>query len=141
MSIEQTASFHIAMALRAHRNLMALQLAALDPPLYVGQELILGQLWKEQGVTQSCLAERVGIDASTMTKALQRLERYGLIERRPDAQDTRASRVFLTAQGQALEPVIAAVWAAVEAQTVAGFTPDEADQLNYYLERIARNLT
>jgi DNA-binding MarR family transcriptional regulator len=139
-AIEQTASFRIAMALRAHRNRMALQLASLDPPLYVGQELILGALLHEEGVTQRCLAERVGIDASTMTKALQRMERHGLLERRPDPDDTRASQVFLSAAGRALAPELATVWATLEAQTVAGFTADEVAQLNQYLERIAHNL-
>jgi hypothetical protein len=78
-SIEETVSFRIVLACRAHRNVMAQQLDTLS--LYVGQELILGQLWKEEGLTQSCLAERVGIDVSRMTKALQRLERYGLVTR------------------------------------------------------------
>jgi MarR family transcriptional regulator, organic hydroperoxide resistance regulator len=137
--IEETVGFHIALPCRAHRNLIAQQLATFG--LYVGQELILVQLWKEEGLTQTVLAERVGIDVSTMTKALQRLERYGLVTRQLDSNDTRIWRVFLTDQGRTLQPQITAAWDQVEQHALAGFTPDESAMLSQLLQRIERNLT
>jgi DNA-binding MarR family transcriptional regulator len=136
--IEATVGFRIAMVCRAHRNRVAARLAEFG--LYLGQEMILMQLWKEDGMTQTCLSGRVGIDISTMTKALQRMERYGLIERRPDCADHRASHVFLTEQGRTLEREITTLWQQVEECTFANFTAAERIQLAHLLKRIPLNL-
>jgi DNA-binding MarR family transcriptional regulator len=127
------------MICRAHRNRVAARLAEFG--LYLGQEMILMHLWKEDGITQSCLSGRVGVDISTMTKALQRMERYGQIERRPDCEDHRATCVFLTEQGRTLEAEITVLWHQVEECTFANFTADERIQLTHLLERIPHHFT
>ena len=43
-----------------------------------------------------------------MTKTLRRMERDGLVERRPDADDGRAVRIYLTPRARALEPELMA---------------------------------
>ena len=48
------------------------------------------------------LAERVGIDETTATRLVDRLEELGLVERRSVAGDRRATVVALTASGRAL---------------------------------------
>ncbi len=98
------------------------------------------QLWFEEGLTQSSLAERVGVDVSTMTKALQRLERYGLVRRCQDAEDSRVSRVFLTDQGRDLESTITTEFAEIEERTLAGLTADERALLSRLLERMKKTL-
>lgn len=137
-SIEETVGFHLTLVSRARRNLIA---AEIEPfGLYVGQDLIMVQLWNEEGLTQSHLAERVGIDVSTMTKALQRLERYGLVRRCHDTEDTRVIRVHLTEQGRALEPVVTEKWLQAEQRTFAGFSDDEYALMCNFLERIEKNI-
>ncbi len=137
-SIQETAGFHLALVCRSRRNLIA---TAVEPfGLYVGQDLIMVQLWNEEGLTQSHLAERVGIEVSTMTKALQRLERYGFVERRQDTQDTRVWRVFLTEQGRSLCPIVTEKWNQAEQRTFADFTADEQVLLISFLQRIEKNL-
>ena len=137
-SIQETAGFHLALVCRARRNLIASEVEPFG--LYVGQDLIMVQLWAEEGLTQSHLAERVGIDVSTMTKALQRLERSGLVERHQDDRDTRVWRVFLTEQGRTLHPIITEGWNQAEQQTFAGFTTDEYTLFCHFLQRIEENL-
>ncbi len=137
-SIEETIGYRIALLCRAHRNYGAAMLEPLG--IYIGQELILAQLWLEEGLNQSVLASRVGVEVSTMTKTLQRLERYGLVERRQDTIDTRVWHVFLTEQGRALQPVLNAEWEKIEQHTLAGFTDDERALLCTFLERIQQNL-
>jgi len=137
--IQETVGYRLALACRAHRNDAAASFAALG--LYVGQDLILVQLWAEEGLTQSRLAERVGIDVSTMTKALQRLERYGLVERCQDTQDTRVSRVHLTEEGRALQPAVTEVLNRVELRAFAGFSDSERASITAMLCRVADNLS
>jgi DNA-binding MarR family transcriptional regulator len=50
----------------------------------------------------SDLADYVGVDRSSMSGLIDRAERRGLLQRRPDDQDGRASRVSLTASGRTL---------------------------------------
>lgn len=137
LPIDKTLNYTIALFCRSHRNYVAPGLAKAG--LHLGQEFILVQLWKEEGVTQSCLAERVGVDVSTMTKTLQRLQAYGLIERKPDCEDTRAMRVFLTEKGRALEPELTAIWNEIEDQTLAGFSVGERALFVEFLERVKKN--
>jgi len=126
------------LACRAHRNDAAASFAALG--LYVGQDLILVQLWAEEGLTQSQLTVRVGIDVSTMTKALQRLERYGPVERCKETQGMRVSRVHLTKEGRALQPAVTEVQDQVELRAFAGFSDSERASITAMLCRVADNL-
>lgn len=52
------------------------------------------------GITQKALAALVGIDGSSLVRLLDILSRQGLLERRVDAVDGRARRIYLTAQGK-----------------------------------------
>ena len=58
------------------------------------------------GVTQKELAERVGLDGSSLVRLLDILEGKGWVERRADAADRRSKRIFLTAEGnQAVDQI------------------------------------
>ena len=52
------------------------------------------------GVTQKELAALVGIDGSSLVRLLDILCRQDLVERRVDATDGRARRIYLTVAGQ-----------------------------------------
>ncbi|MBT9385978.1 MarR family transcriptional regulator [Pseudooceanicola sp. CBS1P-1] len=51
-------------------------------------------------VSQAELAERVGLDASSLVRLLDLLEKRALIERRVDPADRRARRILLTDLGR-----------------------------------------
>ena len=62
---------------------------------------ILYALHAEKGSLRvTDLAERLGIDAPAVTRKAQRLERLGLVSRARYAEDARASRLRLSAEGQ-----------------------------------------
>ena len=72
---------------------------------------------------------------------LQRMERAGLIERRPDPEDARVSLVYLTERGRALEQPVLEVWKQLEAQTVAGLSATEQALLRRLLMQVSANLS
>ena len=80
-----------------------------------GQFPVLMCLWKQDGLTQRELYQRVHIEQATMSNTLGRMERDGLIRRKPDPDDRRASRVLLTAKGRKLEAKIADATKTVDA--------------------------
>jgi DNA-binding MarR family transcriptional regulator len=55
------------------------------------------------------LADLLGVDAPTVTRKIQQLEREELVSRRPDPDDGRATRILLTRAGRrAIEKVLEA---------------------------------
>lgn len=83
----------------------------------------------------------MGVEPPTATKMLQRMEHAGLIERRPDPEDARVSRVYLTEQGRALEQPVLEVLKHLEAQTVAGLSAMEQALLRRLLMQVSANLS
>jgi DNA-binding MarR family transcriptional regulator len=69
---------------------------------------VLVPLYEEDGLRMGELAHRARLSKQTMTQLIRRLERDGLVERRPDPNDARASLIFLTARSREFEPVVAA---------------------------------
>jgi DNA-binding MarR family transcriptional regulator len=86
------------------------------------------------------LAERLHVRPATITNALKRMERAGFVARRPDEQDQRVSRVYLTDAGRSIRDAVEAVWCDLEEQAFAGFTPEEHALLGEFLLRIQQNL-
>ena len=72
---------------------------------------VLIPLFEEDGLRMGEIARRARLSKQTMTMLVRRLERDGLVERRPDPVDARASRIFLTARSRRFEPVAAATLA------------------------------
>ena len=66
------------------------------------QFMTLLELWAEDGLTQAQLVERLDVEQATMANTLKRMERDGLIDRRPHPQDGRAQQNWLTARAKEL---------------------------------------
>ena len=96
-------------------------------------------LWEAGAVRQADLIDTLGVDPSTMTKMLQRLQRTGNVTRTTDPADRRAVLVEATDTSRALRPEIKAVWKALEQRTVAGLDPAERAELQRLLEKVAAN--
>lgn len=55
-----------------------------------------------KGARQGDLARAIGITEASLVRTVQQLERTGLVERQADADDRRANRLHLTAEGRTL---------------------------------------
>jgi DNA-binding MarR family transcriptional regulator len=65
-------------------------------------------LFEEDGLRMGELARRSRLSKQAMTELVRRLERNGLVERRADPSDGRASLILLTDRSRAFEPVAVA---------------------------------
>ena len=54
------------------------------------------------GISMSGLAHKLGLDNSTLTRNIQKLDKLGLVLRKQDAFDKRVFRVSLTKKGQVI---------------------------------------
>jgi len=68
-----------------------------------GQFMVLLELWREDGLTQRDLVERLDVEQATLANTLARMERDGLVRRSPHPGDGRARIVRLTPRARQLE--------------------------------------
>ena len=69
--------------------------------LTLSQTLILLSI-SFDGITISDLSEKLGIDISTMTRNIQRIEKKNLVKRLPNPDDKRSIKLFLSQRGVTL---------------------------------------
>jgi len=98
---------------------------------------VLLPLFEEDGLRLGELARRARLSKQTMTELVRRLERDGLVERRPDATDGRASIVSLTSSARDFEPVAAAVLAELDRLVRELLGDESVDELKHALRALA----
>jgi MarR family transcriptional regulator, organic hydroperoxide resistance regulator len=108
--------------------------------LHVGQEMVLVELWQDEGLRGGDLADRLGVEPPTITKMLRRLESCGLVERKANAEDARSLRVYLTGRGRALEEPVSRCWERAEQTVLAGMNASDRQTFRKLLDRVKCNL-
>jgi len=73
-----------------------------DGDLTPRQLAVLMTVAGNEGLSQTGLVERTGIDRSTLADIVRRLQRKGLLQRRRTKEDARAYAVKLTDEGRKL---------------------------------------
>jgi len=109
--------------------------------LYEGQPSMLRTLWAKEGLTHTDLARRLRVQPATITKMIQRMQKAGFVERRPDPEDERVSRVYLTEAGRAVQADVQGVWHTLEKEAFAEFTEEQRTLLRQFFLQIRDNLT
>ena len=109
--------------------------------MHRAQAVLLCQLYTQDGLTQSELAEQLAVRGATVTNMLQRMEEANLVSRRRDADDNRLVRVYLTAAGREKEQSIVAQFLKLEATVFAGFSADEREMLRRLLRQLWTNMS
>ncbi|MGH2753192.1 MAG: MarR family winged helix-turn-helix transcriptional regulator [Actinomycetota bacterium] len=82
------------------------------------------------------LSEKVQLSSGAMTNRLDRLERAGLIRRRPDPDDRRGIRVEPTETANELWARAVDIQAAKEKMFAQPLTPEEKEELNGLLRKM-----
>ncbi|MDR6447152.1 MarR family winged helix-turn-helix transcriptional regulator [Paraburkholderia sp. 22099] len=85
------------------------------------------------------LAREYGIDASAVTRLVDRLEKRGLLTRVRSNEDRRVVRLALTPEGQAIAARMPAIFTGVLNSLLSGFTPEEVGFLKSMLRRVLVN--
>jgi DNA-binding MarR family transcriptional regulator len=102
--------------------------------------MVLQYLWQEDKLTQSQLANKIGVQLQTIHKMIRRMEKAGLVIKYEDDQDRRVSRVQLTPKGRELQTVTEDVWDQLEQETLADLTVEEKYILRRLLYKLEENL-
>ena len=101
---------------------------------------VLVHLAPRQGINQSALADILELDAVTMGRHVDRLERDGWLERRADPGDRRAWRLYLTEASRPTLDRMDEIATEMQAAALAGVSPADRERLTAMLGRIKANL-
>jgi DNA-binding MarR family transcriptional regulator len=101
---------------------------------------VLVPLFEEDGLRLGELARRAHLSKQTMTTLARLLERDGLITRRPDDTDARATRVFLTKRASAFAPVAETILENLGGELEAALGRTRVRQLRATLAKVVEQL-
>jgi DNA-binding MarR family transcriptional regulator len=100
----------------------------------------LAYLKLEEGMRQAVLADRLEVQPISLARLIDRMEAAGLVERRPDPEDRRAVRLYVTAKARPLLDEMSALGAETLEQALCGLSETEERALIDSLCHIKRNL-
>jgi DNA-binding MarR family transcriptional regulator len=109
--------------------------------LNTAQGRIMFVLWRDDGIPISELAEKTGLEKSTLTSMLDRLEKAGLLRRTVSATDRRKILIFRTDKDKSFEAKYVQLSQEMTRIFYRGFAEQEITRFEGDLERILDNLT
>lgn len=98
------------------------------------QYLVLNVLWREDRQSVGRLADQLGLESSTLTPLLKRLETAGIVQRARNPENERQVIVALTDAGRALESKAGCLGAALI--QASGQTAEDLGRLNVEVRRL-----
>lgn len=99
----------------------------------------LYRLMRSQSSTVAALARDLHADAGALTRAIDRLQAKGLVQRERSTTDRRVVQLVLTDAGRALAGLVPEVLSDVLNAHLAGFSPTEWQTLVGMLQRMQNN--
>jgi DNA-binding MarR family transcriptional regulator len=109
--------------------------------MHRGQAVLLCTVRKQDGMTQSEIAEMLSIQGATVTNMLQRMEEAGMIIRRRDPEDNRLVRVYTTEAGRQKEQELQEQFLAMQQIIFKGISADERITLRRLLLQMLNNMS
>jgi DNA-binding MarR family transcriptional regulator len=106
-----------------------------------GQAGLLCVVAKQDGLTQSEIADQLSVQGATVTNMLQRLEEAGLVRRQRDTEDNRLVRVYLTEAGRKKETAINEQFGSMQELIFSGISEEERVVLRRWLQKIVINIS
>ena len=109
---------------------------ACEIELTLAQCKVLGHLSRNEGISQTRLAELTDTDPMTLVRTLDRMQQDQWIERRADPEDRRAHRLYLR---EAARPVVQRMWKIADQarqDALSALNVTEREQLVSLLERV-----
>ncbi len=138
MTVEALLSWRLVVAGRLVRTMADARLSG-----QAGGAPALGALLRladEDGISQAELARRQRVEAPSMCRMVDRLERDGLVRRDRDDLDRRVIRVRITAEGRDAAAAGRESVAEIEARAFEALTVDERQTLADLLGRLLDGL-
>jgi len=111
------------------------------PEMQRSARMIMMELARRDNITQLDLVKGTHLKPPTVSVVLQKMEKDGIVTRRSDDYDLRATRVSLTAKGREMDNLVLERFREEERKMENSLTPEEAQTLEKILLKIRDYLT
>jgi len=138
--LNKTRNFGFLMYDVTRRSLRRFEHHARHLGLTLAQCKALALLYRNEGVSQTRLADLANIEPMHMVRILDYMEAERLLERRPDPADRRARRLYLTDKAQPLLDAIREIGEKTRVEVLAGLSKSDCSKLSRMLELVHNNL-
>ena len=101
---------------------------------------VITNLYRNDGLTQTELAETLDIERASLGRLLDRLEANGWVQREPCSKDRRAKRVRLASEVGPMMREMRAIAAGLRRDAMSGFSANEQEAFVDVLLAIKSNL-
>ena len=135
MELKECINFLLSTAQHNVFQYLSVKLSSLG--ITPSQYSVLSCLWGRSHATPKQLAEILGIETSTVSGLLDRLQKNGLIDRIVNSEDRREGQVIATQKGRDLEKPVTVIIDDMNKEVLKTFTQDEIDKLKSMLRIIA----
>ena len=135
MELKECINFLLSTAQHNVFQYLSVKLSSLG--ITPSQYSVLSCLWGRIHATPKQLAEILGIETSTVSGLLDRLQKTGLIDRIVNSEDRREVQVIATQKGRDLEKPVTVIIDDMNKEVLKTFTQDEIDKLKSMLRIIA----
>jgi DNA-binding MarR family transcriptional regulator len=118
--------------------------------LFVGREMgrigfgpghffFISELYAEEGLSQDELSRRVGVDKSNTSRALAKLEKYGLVYRRANPDNHKEKNVYLQKKAYEIKEEFRKIQHRWNETLLNGFSDEEKATFISSLKKMADN--
>ncbi len=107
--------------------------------LGAGDYSFLVLLFVQDGLSQDEISKQMRVDKSYTARAIAKLEKAGMVERRPDPNEHRIRRVFLGEKACEIEPQFVEMLQQWHGTLIEGIDPDEFSILCKVLDQMKEN--
>jgi len=101
----------------------------------------LGTIHKFEGISQTELAELLGIGKAPIGSLVDKLEQAGMLRREPDADDRRLKRLYLTDSARPVAAIMRQRYDQLEKEFTSGISLSQHAAMLAHLQRIYGNLS
>ena len=122
----------------SYKNLITTKMRPLG--LYPGQDMILLELLKNDGVSQNILVTTLCVDHSTIAKSVSRMIKNDLVKTEKSTKDKRVTLVSLTDHGRDLAQQVEQIWIDSERNATLGLSSEEQRLFVEMIDHITKNL-
>ena len=106
----------------------------------ISQWRVIGTLVLHPGLTQKEIADKLGIEGATLVPGIDKMEKEGLLKRKPDSKDRRVNRIYLTPKAETLWNSMTEVAFRIRKVSTKDIPDDQIKTTLETLKKISKNL-
>ena len=137
---ENSMGFVVNMTAKAFQKSFDIELRK-NAGVSLSQWRVVGALVIQPGLTQKEVADKVGIEGATLVPIIDKMEKEGLLKRKPDSSDRRVNRIYLTQKADSLWESMVECALNIRKSSTKNISENDLQTTLETLRKISQNLT